>query len=48
MTPDGARVEDTIDGVRIGMPIVHTDHRGRVFEVYAGPDDFWVDPLVYC
>jgi dTDP-4-dehydrorhamnose 3,5-epimerase len=48
VSPDGSRLEDTIDGVRVVTPVVHSDHRGRVFEVHAGPDDFWVDPLVYC
>jgi dTDP-4-dehydrorhamnose 3,5-epimerase len=26
----------------------HVDHRGRVFEVYPGESEFWVDPVVYC
>lgn len=40
-----------IDGVIVRKPIVHNDHRGRVFELYsgvAGYDDFWKDPIVYC
>lgn len=48
VTPAGERIEQTIAGVRVVSPVVHTDHRGRVFEVHAGADDFWVDPIVYC
>ena len=46
--PSGESVARTIHGVATVAPINHVDHRGRVFEVYAGPSDFWVEPLVYC
>ena len=48
VTPDGARVEHRIDGVIVSSPVNHVDHRGRVFEIYAGETDAWVEPLVYC
>jgi len=48
VTTDGARVEARIEGVIVTAPINHVDHRGRVFEIYAGPSEQWVDPLVYC
>jgi dTDP-4-dehydrorhamnose 3,5-epimerase len=48
VTPDGTRVETRIDGVIVSSPINHVDHRGRVFEIFAGETDAWVEPLVYC
>ena len=48
VTKDGKRLEARIDGVRTAGPIVHADHRGRVFEIYAGQGDFWTEPIVYC
>lgn len=48
VTPTGASVARTIDGVVTAAPVNHVDHRGRVFEVYAGVSDFWQDPVVYC
>jgi dTDP-4-dehydrorhamnose 3,5-epimerase len=48
VTQDGTRVETKIDGVIVSTPINHVDHRGRVFEIYSGATDEWVDPLVYC
>jgi dTDP-4-dehydrorhamnose 3,5-epimerase len=48
VTPNGTRVETQIDGVIVSSPINHVDHRGRVFEIYAGEKDAWVEPLVYC
>lgn len=48
VTSDGKPLDRRIDGVRTSAPVVHVDHRGRVFEVYPGPSDFWTDPVVYC
>ena len=48
VTATGASVARTIDGVVTHAPVNHVDHRGRVFEVYAGASELWVDPLVYC
>lgn len=48
VTPEGRSVAPTIDGVRTFAPVNHVDHRGRVFELYPGPSEFWTDPIVYC
>lgn len=48
VTSAGESVARTIQGVATGTPVNHVDHRGRVFEVYAGPSEFWEEPLVYC
>ena len=48
VTSAGKRIESVIDGVRTSAPVVHADHRGRVFEIFAGEDDFWAEPVVYC
>jgi dTDP-4-dehydrorhamnose 3,5-epimerase len=45
---DGTRVEKSIDGVITNKPITHPDHRGRLFEIWNGTNDFWKDPVVYC
>ena len=48
VTASGVRLDRTIDGLRTRRPTVHVDHRGRVYEVYPGLDEFWTEPLVYC
>jgi len=48
VTKSGESVSGQIDGVTTFSPVNHVDHRGRVFEVFAGESDFWVDPVVYC
>lgn len=48
VTPAGQRLEAKIDGVLTHAPVVHSDHRGRVYEIFAGEDEFWQDPVVYC
>ncbi|HMO11231.1 MAG TPA: dTDP-4-dehydrorhamnose 3,5-epimerase family protein [Actinotalea sp.] len=48
VTKEGVQLGSRIDGVVTGSPVNHVDHRGRVFEVYAGPSDFWQAPVVYC
>ena len=47
VTPAGEPVTSTIDGLMIGSPVTHADHRGRLFEVYPAANDFWHDPVVY-
>lgn len=44
----GERLEGALHGVRTFSPPVHVDHRGRLFEVYPGPSDFWTEPVVFC
>lgn len=48
VTTEGRAVAKVIHGVRTFAPVNHVDHRGRVFEIFPGPNDFWVDPVVYC
>lgn len=47
-TTDGTRTDKTIDGVLTKKPITHVDHRGRLFEVWNGSQDFWTEPAIYC
>lgn len=47
VTTAGVPVAPVIDGVRTFAPVNHVDHRGRVFEIYPGRNEFWVDPVVY-
>ena len=47
VTPAGARIGTAIAGVVELTPREHVDHRGRLFEFYSGPSDFWSDPLVF-
>lgn len=47
---DSTPIISNIDGVKILNPIVHNDHRGRVFEIWNGKNDvntFWEKPIVY-
>lgn len=48
VTSAGLPVARTIEGVRTHAPTVHVDHRGRVFELFPGLNDYWQEPLVYC
>ena len=48
VTPTGHSVAKIIEGVKTFTPVNHVDHRGRVFEVYPGKNEFWTDPVVYC
>jgi dTDP-4-dehydrorhamnose 3,5-epimerase len=45
---DGTRTEKSISGIITNKPITHADHRGRLFEIWNGTQDFWKDPVVYC
>jgi dTDP-4-dehydrorhamnose 3,5-epimerase len=48
VTSSGESVARVIDGVMTQSLVNHVDHRGRVFEVYPGPSEYWHDPVVYC
>ncbi len=48
VTKDGLSTAKSIDGLLTYAPVNHVDHRGRVFEIFPGVSDFWVDPVVYC
>ncbi len=48
VTSDGAPLQQRIDGVLTLAPANHVDHRGRVFEIFAGESEFWAKPVVYC
>lgn len=48
VNPQGKSTAKVIDGVRLFQPVNHVDHRGRVFEIYPGMNEFWDEPLVYC
>jgi len=48
VTAQGANLARSIAGTSVQAPVNHVDHRGRVFEVYAGPSDHWKEPLTYC
>ena len=47
VTPAGDSTQRTIAGVVSRSPKVHVDHRGRLFEFFSGPDDFWAEPVVF-
>ena len=48
VTESGESVAPRIDGLKTFAPTNHVDHRGRLFEVYPGQNDFWTEPIVYC
>jgi dTDP-4-dehydrorhamnose 3,5-epimerase len=48
VTSTGQSLAKQIDGVSTVSPVNHVDHRGRVFEIYAGTSEHWKQPLVYC
>lgn len=48
VTPSGQSLAHSIHGVSTVSPVNHVDHRGRVFEIYAGDSSHWEQPLVYC
>jgi dTDP-4-dehydrorhamnose 3,5-epimerase len=47
VSPEGRSLADTIYGVRTHAPVNHTDHRGRVFEIWSHCHDYWTEPFVY-
>lgn len=47
VTSDGVPIAAVIDGVRIRSTPHHVDHRGTVFEIFEGINDYWDEPIVY-
>jgi dTDP-4-dehydrorhamnose 3,5-epimerase len=47
VTPEGERIEQRIDGVRVRPAVVQSDERGSVTEIYSEAWDFTDEPLVY-
>src|SRR4051812_39029945 len=47
VTPEGERIEERIEDVRVRPAIVQSDERGSVTEIYSESWDFSDDPLVY-
>lgn len=48
VTPTGKSLASQIHGVSTNSPVNHVDHRGRVFEIYPGVSEHWVEPITYC
>lgn len=48
VTAGGRPIAPVIEGLVVHSPVNHIDHRGRVFEVFAGESDLWREPVVYC
>jgi dTDP-4-dehydrorhamnose 3,5-epimerase len=48
VTKAGLLLASSIEGVKVHGPVNHVDNRGRLFEVYPGPNDYWTEPVVYC
>lgn len=46
VTAEGIPTLRVIDGVELRSPVTHVDHRGALFEIYTGPDQ-WPDPVGY-
>jgi dTDP-4-dehydrorhamnose 3,5-epimerase len=44
----GDSVAKAISGVKVIKTVNHVDHRGRVFEIYPGQNEYWDEPVVYC
>jgi dTDP-4-dehydrorhamnose 3,5-epimerase len=44
---DGTPVASTIFGVRTRSTINHVDHRGSVYEIFEGDNDYWDAAVVY-
>jgi dTDP-4-dehydrorhamnose 3,5-epimerase len=47
VTPDGKRLAEEIDGVRIRQAVTHTDERGSLCEIYDERWGFTEEPVVY-
>jgi dTDP-4-dehydrorhamnose 3,5-epimerase len=47
VTPEGVPLARTIDGVKVRSTPNHVDHRGSVFEIFEGLNDYWDTPVVY-
>ncbi len=47
VTADGDTVAKEIGGVMTRSPKTHVDHRGELFEMYTGPNEFFAEPVVW-
>jgi len=47
-SPDGRLVAVGIEGVELGRPPRHVDHRGSLFVGVTSEDPFWREPIVHC
>lgn len=47
VTSAGETVTKTIAGLMTRGPKTHIDHRGELFEMYTGPDEFFPEPIVW-
>ena len=47
VTPEGARIEQRIDGVRVRTATVQSDERGTLTEIFSESWGFTDEPLVY-
>jgi dTDP-4-dehydrorhamnose 3,5-epimerase len=47
VTPEGVPLAKSIDGVKVRSTPNHVDHRGSVFEIFEGLNDYWDTPVVY-
>src|SRR3954453_20213025 len=47
VTPEGKRIAEEIEGVRIRQAVTHTDERGSLCEVYDARWGFTDEPVVY-
>lgn len=47
VTAQGENVIKGIAGVMTRAPKTHVDHRGELFEMYTGPDEFFPEPIVW-
>jgi dTDP-4-dehydrorhamnose 3,5-epimerase len=47
VSSSGDTLARTIEGVIVRRPVVHVDHRGRLFEVVNQDEQFWEQPVVH-
>ena len=47
VTPDGRRLDEFIDGVKLRPAVTHSDERGSLTEIYDPAWGFTEEPLVY-
>lgn len=47
VTPEGKSLAATVEGVLTRSTPLHVDHRGTLFEMFEGLNEFWAEPVVY-
>ena len=47
VTKAGSSIAPVIDGVLTRSTPNHVDHRGSVFEIFEGLNEYWDEPIVY-